>query len=111
MIREPINPNEATRALVNALALHQLRRYDDAVVQIKICIQQLRCTNILRNKYLERIRDFERRTTMESIDRSEVSRSLAKAIAFKQCGKDKEAEAWAILLIKQLKCANILKSN
>ena len=25
------------------------------------------------------------------IDRSEVSRSLAKAIAYKQCGKDREA--------------------
>ena len=29
------------------------------------------------------------------IDRSEVNRALAKAIAFKQCGKDAQAEAWA----------------
>jgi len=28
------------------------------------------------------------------IDRSAVSRALAKAIAFKQCGKDAQAEAW-----------------
>jgi len=26
------------------------------------------------------------------IDRSEVSRALAKAIAYKQCGKDRDAE-------------------
>ena len=28
-----------------------------------------------------------------SIDRSEVARALAKAIAYKQCGKDGDAEA------------------
>ncbi len=44
------------------------------------------------------------------IDRSEVSRALAKAIAYKQCGKDQEAEAWATKLIKLLECANILKN-
>lgn len=30
------------------------------------------------------------------VDRSEVSRALAKAIAYKNCGKDAEAKAWAI---------------
>jgi hypothetical protein len=45
---------------------------------------------------------------MESIDRSEVSRALAKAIAYKNCGKQAEAEAWAVELVKLLKCANIL---
>ncbi len=44
------------------------------------------------------------------IDRSEVSRALAKAIAYKQCGKDWEAECWAIRLVKLLECANILKN-
>ena len=29
------------------------------------------------------------------IDRSEVSRALAKSIAYKQCGKQAEAERWA----------------
>lgn len=44
-----------------------------------------------------------------AIDRSEVSRALAKAIAFKQCGKQAEAEAWARELVRQLECAEILK--
>ena len=44
-----------------------------------------------------------------TIDRSEVSRALAKAIAYKACGKDKEAEDWARKLVVLLECANILK--
>lgn len=43
------------------------------------------------------------------IDRSEVARSLAKAIAYKQCGKQEEAEAWARKLVEQLECAEILR--
>jgi hypothetical protein len=43
------------------------------------------------------------------IDRSEVSRALAKALAFKQCGKDREAERWARRLVELLECARILK--
>ena len=43
------------------------------------------------------------------IDRSEVSRCLAKAIAYKCCGKDAEAAEWAIRLIKALELANILR--
>jgi hypothetical protein len=43
-----------------------------------------------------------------SVDRSEVSRSLAKAIAYKNCGKDKEALDWARQLVQQLECAEIL---
>jgi hypothetical protein len=42
------------------------------------------------------------------IDRSEVSRALAKAIAFKQCGKDAEATQWARELVRLLGCADIL---
>ena len=44
-----------------------------------------------------------------TIDRSEVNRALAKAIAFKQCGKDVEASQWAIELVRQLECADILR--
>lgn len=44
------------------------------------------------------------------IDRSEVSRALAKAIAYKECGKDQDAELWAIRLVGLLECANILKA-
>lgn len=43
-----------------------------------------------------------------TIDRSEINRALAKAIAFKQCGKDAEAEAWAFQLVGLLECAAIL---
>ena len=43
-----------------------------------------------------------------SIDRSEVNRALAKAIAFKACGRDDLAEAWAARLIGLLECAEIL---
>jgi hypothetical protein len=44
------------------------------------------------------------------IDRSEVSRALAKAIAYKNCGKDREAQEWAIKLVRLLECAEILKN-
>lgn len=46
---------------------------------------------------------------MSDINRSEVSRSLAKAIAYKNCGKDQEANEWARKLVEQLKCSDILK--
>jgi hypothetical protein len=45
-----------------------------------------------------------------TIDRSEVSRALAKAIAYKQCGKDQEAAEWAVKLIRQLQVAEIVRS-
>jgi hypothetical protein len=43
-----------------------------------------------------------------AIDRSAVSRALAKAIAYKNCGKDAEAEQWARQLVELLECADIL---
>ena len=43
------------------------------------------------------------------IDRSEVSRAMAKALAYKQCGKQREAEQWARELVRLLECAEILK--
>lgn len=42
------------------------------------------------------------------IDRSAVSRSLAKAIAYAQCGKQSEAHAWAAKLVTQLQCGGVL---
>ena len=45
------------------------------------------------------------------IDRSETSRALAKAIAYKNCGKDRDAEQWARELVKLLQCANILRGE
>ena len=46
-----------------------------------------------------------------TIDRSEVSRALAKAIAYKNCGKQAEAEQWAAKLVRLLECANILRNG
>jgi hypothetical protein len=43
------------------------------------------------------------------IDRIEAARCLAKAIAFKQCGKDQEAAEWARRLVHALSLANLLK--
>ena len=43
-----------------------------------------------------------------TIDRAEVSRALAKAIAFKACGRDGLAASWAAELVRLLGCAEIL---
>lgn len=42
------------------------------------------------------------------IDRSAVARELAKAIAYKQCGKDALANDHARELVRLLGCAGIL---
>ena len=46
-----------------------------------------------------------------TVDRSEAARALAKAIAYKQCGKQAEAEQWAAKLVRLLECAEILKGG
>ena len=43
------------------------------------------------------------------IDRSKVSQALAKAIAYKMVGRDKDAQDWARQLIRLLEMAEILK--
>jgi len=48
---------------------------------------------------------------LNMIDRSEINRALAKAIAYKQCGKQADAEAWAAQLVRLLECADILSGN
>jgi hypothetical protein len=45
------------------------------------------------------------------IDRSAASRALAKAIAYKECGKDHEAREWATSLIELLELADILDKD
>lgn len=45
---------------------------------------------------------------MTNLDRSEINRALAKAIAYKHCGKERDAEAWAATLVDLLGCAGIL---
>lgn len=44
-----------------------------------------------------------------TIDRSATAQALAKAIAYKQCGKDLDAAAWARKLVELLQCAEILR--
>ncbi len=46
-----------------------------------------------------------------AIDRSAAARAMAKAIAYKQCGKDAEAAEWARQLVELLECADILKGS
>jgi hypothetical protein len=43
-----------------------------------------------------------------AINRSELSKALAKACAFKDCGKDDKAEQWARRLIELLGFEEIL---
>jgi hypothetical protein len=47
---------------------------------------------------------------MSTLDRSAVAHALAKAIAYKQCGKQHDAEEWARELVRLLECADILVS-
>lgn len=43
-----------------------------------------------------------------SVDRSAAAQAMAKAIAYKQCGKDELANEWARRLVEILECADIL---
>lgn len=45
------------------------------------------------------------------MDRREINRALAKAIAYKNCGKHTEAVKWARELVRLLECAEILNSE
>ena len=46
---------------------------------------------------------------MTQLDRVNINRALAKAIAYKQCGKDAEARQWAIQLMRELQQRDILR--
>ena len=45
------------------------------------------------------------------LDRSEINRCLAKAIAYHDCGKEDEAQRWAIMLLKALERRDILRTD
>ena len=45
------------------------------------------------------------------IDRAEVARALAKALAYKAVNKQAQAEAWARTLVRLLECAGILREE
>ncbi len=42
------------------------------------------------------------------LNRSDIARALAKAIAYKCCGKETEARQWARELVRLLEVADIL---
>ena len=44
-----------------------------------------------------------------TVDRSELSRSLNKIIAYTNVNKTKEANQWALVLVEQLKVIGALK--
>lgn len=45
------------------------------------------------------------------MDRSAIAQALAKALAYKACGKDAKADAWAARLITLLGSQGILTSE
>lgn len=48
---------------------------------------------------------------MTNLDRSEINRGLAKAIAYKQCGKHDKAGEWAVQLLDLLELGGIVSSE
>lgn len=44
------------------------------------------------------------------IDRTNMNRALAKAIAYKECGNDQQARLWARQLVRELGCSDILRA-
>lgn len=48
---------------------------------------------------------------MTKLDRSNINRALAKAIAYKECGKDAEARQWAVQLLRELQQKDILRAD
>jgi hypothetical protein len=45
------------------------------------------------------------------IDRAELSKAIAKAIAYKQCGKHVDAAKWGLVVVHLLKQAHILEEG
>jgi hypothetical protein len=45
------------------------------------------------------------------IDRRAISRAVAKAIAYHDCGKPEEATAWAAEVVRLLEAHSILTAN
>jgi hypothetical protein len=43
--------------------------------------------------------------------RSEISQALAKALAYRDCGKAGEAAAWAARLVRMLEAQQILRAG
>lgn len=45
------------------------------------------------------------------MNRVSINRALSKAMAYKQCGKEKEAREWAITLLEELEVADIIQPS
>ena len=45
------------------------------------------------------------------MNRSEINRALAKALAYADCGKFDEAEKWGAILIRKLELAGVFKAG
>lgn len=45
------------------------------------------------------------------MNRSEINRALAKALAYAECGKFDEAQAWGETLIRKLELAAVFKAG
>lgn len=43
------------------------------------------------------------------MDRTAINRALAKAMAYKQCGKELDANQWGIELLRLLECADLIR--
>ncbi len=83
------------------------------VFAIMLCYCSIRHKRYWQGYSVHYTVDCSRQTTNKEnkmdIDRTEVARALAKAIAYKQCGKQEAAEMWARKLVELLECAGILK--
>jgi len=51
----------------------------------------------------------ERIPMTDKVTRSEISQALAKAIAYRDCGKPSAAAEWAAKLVRMLEAQQILK--
>jgi len=48
-------------------------------------------------------------TMTDKATRSELAQALAKAVAYRDCGKPEDAAAWAARLVKMLEAQEILR--
>ena len=46
---------------------------------------------------------------VETLDRVNINRALAKCIAYRNCGKHDKADAWAVQLMRELQARDLLR--
>jgi hypothetical protein len=46
---------------------------------------------------------------VETLDRVNINRALAKVIAYRNCGKPAKADAWAVQLMRELQALNLVR--